>query len=510
MVFVLPRPIAIALAAAILAAPHAALPEALPEALIEKAMAAWQVPGLAVAAVRDGRTIAVRGFGRRNVERDLPVTRRTLFATGSITKSFTTLGLAILAEDGRLEWDTPIRRLVPGFRMYGAALTNAVTLRHMLSHRTGMPRHDALWYLGAFDRAGLMRKLRFLRPAAPLGEVFAYNNLMFATAGHIAGRIAGIAWETFTRRRILNPLGMTRARLSLAAFLAASDRAAAYFPGDDGRVRIDARDTDAIGPAAAIYADITEMARYVRFHLGDGALAGRRLIDAATARMMRAPQAAIPGQSPFPEIGALHYAMGFYTASYRGHRLVYHPGVIDGYAGMISFMPNDGIGAIVLSNLSGRNPVPRIVTYALYDRMLGLEPLPWLARYGTRDAAPGAGKPPAAPLEPSGTAPRPLTAYAGVFGNPAYGRMEIRANADGGLDGRLHKVRFRLVYDAGDTWLVAETAWPLRKGLRFTFHFDGTDKAARLATPLADGPTYRLQAGNIVFTRETPTPAATR
>lgn len=487
-----------------LAAPHAALPEPLPEALIVEAMAEWQVPGLAVAAVGVGRTIAVRSFGRRNVERGLPVTRRTLFATGSITKSFTVLGLAILAADGRLEWDTPITRLVPGFRMHGAALTNAVTLRHMLSHRTGMPRHDALWVLGGFDRAGLMRKLRFLRPAAPLGEVFAYNNLMFAAAGHVAGRLAGIGWESFTRRRILNPLGMTRARLSLAAFLAARDRAAGYFPGDDGRVRIDARDTDAIGPAAAIYADVTDMARYVRFLLGDGALAGRRLIDAATARMMRTPQVAIPRKSPFPEIGRVHYAMGFYTATYRGRRLVYHPGFIDGYGGMISFMPDDGIGAIVLSNLSGHNPVPRIVTYMLYDRMLGLEPLPWMARYRNRDAARGAAKPPAPPLEPSGPAPRPLSAYEGAYENPAYGRMEIGAGADGGLDGRLHLVRFRLVHGEEDTWRVAETAWPLRKGLRIAFHFDGTDKAVRLATPLADGPTYRLRAGDLQFTRIRP------
>ena len=459
-------------------------------------MAAWQVPGLAVAAVQDGRTIAIRGFGRRDVNRGLPVTRRTLFATGSITKSFTTLGLAILAEDGRLEWDTPITRLAPGFRMHGRALTNAITLRHMVSHRTGMPRHDALWVLGAVDRAGLMRRLRFLKPAAPLGQVFAYNNLMFAAAGHIAGRLAGIPWETFTRRRILNPLGMTRVRLSLAGFVAARDRAAAYFPAADGRVRIDARDTDAIGPAAAIYADVTDMARYVRFLLGDGALAGRRLIGAATARMLRSPRAAIPGRSRFPEIGRKHYAMGFYTTTYRGRRLVYHPGFIDGYGGMISFMPDDGVGAIVLSNLSGHNPVPRIVTYMLYDRMLGLDPLPWLARYGKRKTAPAGGT----PLMASGAAPRPLSAYAGAYDNPAYGRMVIGAGANGGLDGRLHQVRFRLVH-GGETWRVAETAWPLRKGLRFSFRFDGADKAVRLATPLADGPTYRLQAGDIVFGR---------
>ena len=334
-------------------------------------MAAWQVPGLAIAVVRSGTTVVVRTYGQRDVERNLPVTPRTLFAAGSMTKSFTALGLAMLAEDGRLEWDTPVIRLAPGFRISDKPLTSTVTLRHMMTHRTGMPRHDALWYLGVFSREELISRLRFLTPAAPPGAVFAYNNVMFAAAGHIAGRLSGLRWETFTRRRILAPLGMDRAKLSLAAFLAAPDRAAAYFPADQGRVRIEARNTDAIGPTAALYADITDMARYVRFHLDGGAPA-----SSATAGMIRTPQTAIDDAPYFPETGAAQYAMGFYVATYRGHRLIYHPGVIDGYAGLISLMPDDGLGMIVMSNLSGRNPVPKIVTYAVYDRLLGLAPLP--------------------------------------------------------------------------------------------------------------------------------------
>lgn len=486
--------------AAVLTVPRTGRSEPLPDQIIREAMAAWQIPGLAVAVVRGSTTVAMRGYGQRDVERDLPVTPRTLFATGSITKSFTALGLAMLAADGRLEWDTPVATLVPGFRVHRTPLSGAVTLRHMLTHRTGMPRHDALWYLGAFNREELISRLRHLRPAAPLGAVFAYNNVMFAAAGHIAGHLAGRRWETLTRQRILAPLGMDRAKLSLAAFIAAPDRAAAYFPGDEGRVRIEARNTDPIGPAAAVYADITDMARYVRFHLADGAPAGRRLVDAAAVRMMHTPQTTIAEVSSFPEIGVTQYGLGFYVTTYRSRRLVYHPGVIDGYAGVISFMPDEGLGMIVMSNLSGRNPVPRIVTYTVYDRLLGLPPLPWAERFKARDAAIRRERTAVRPIVSAGPPPRPIAAYAGIFDNPAYGRMEIRADGKG-LVGMLHHLRFALVHGKDDSWLVPETAWPLRKGLKMTFHFDGGSKAVRLTTPLADGPTYRLQAGDITFTR---------
>jgi hypothetical protein len=197
--------------------------------------------------------------------------------------------------------------------------------------------------------------------------------------------------------------------------------------------------------------------------------------------------------------------MGFYVSRYRGRKLVYHPGVIDGYAGMISFMPDDGLGMIVLTNLSGNNPVPRIVTFAAYDRLLGLEPLPWVERFKMPAISPAISAPNAArrttqPDKPS-RPPRALAAYAGAYDNPAYGRITIRAADNGRLAGRLHDIRFALVHRAGDDWAVPETAWPLREGLEFSFRISADGIAERLATPLADGPTYRLQAGALSFTR---------
>ncbi len=498
-------PIAAAIAlclAAVTAATPARGDEGL-DKVIAKAMAHWRVPGLAMAAARGDDVVLLRGFGLRDAGRRLRVTPQTLFALGSITKSFTVVGLAMAADSGTLAWDAPVRSYLPGFRLKDAALSGTVTPRDLVTHRTGMPRHDALWYLGAFDRAELMRRLRFLAPAAPLRRMFAYNNLMFMTAGRLAARLHGETWERLTRRRILDPLDMKAARLTLAGFLRAGDRALPYFPGAGGRIPIPLRDPDAIGPAAAVYAGAGEMIRYVRFHLGEGTFGAKRLLSRPSARAMHTARIATGDAPRFAELAPAAYGMGFYVTRYRGRKLVFHPGVIDGYAGMISFMPGEGLGMIVLTNLSGRNPVPRIVTYAAYDRLLGLETLPWIERFEALETGHGKAEKPAAAARRAGTArpPRDAASYAGDYHNPAYGRITIRPTGDGRLNGKLHDIRFTLVHRAGDVWAVPETAWPLREGLEFGFRIGARGIADRLSTPLADGPTYRLQAGDIVFTR---------
>jgi CubicO group peptidase (beta-lactamase class C family) len=501
----LPSPIiaAIMFAAAATANPAApARGEESLEHVIAAAMARWQVPGLAIAAARGNRVVVLRGFGVGDVASRRPVTPQTLFAMGSITKSFTVVGLAMAADAGTLDWDVTVRGYLPGFRLGDARLGRTVTLRDLVTHRSGMPRHDALWYLGAFDRAGLMGRLAHLGPAARRGAVFAHNNLMFMVLGQVSARLHGATWEQVTQARILAPLGMTAARLSLAGFRRARDRAKPYFPGKTGRIPIELRDTDAIGPAAAVYANARDMIRYVQFHLGRGRFDATRLLSRAGAVAMHTAQIATVDASRFAELAPAAYGMGFYVSRYRGRKLVYHPGVIDGYAAMISFMPDDGLGMIVLTNLSGNNPVPRIVTYAAYDQLLRLDPLPWVERF-TMPAIAAAPTPHARPVQPDNPSrpPRRLAAYAGAYDNPAYGRITIRAADNGRLIGTLHDIRFDLVHRSGDDWTVPETVWPLREGLGFSFHIGAGGIAERLVTPLADGPTYRLQAGALVFTR---------
>ena len=486
------------------------------DALVVEAMATWQVPGLAVAAVKDGKVVVLKAYGVSDVHSQRPVTTRTLFATGSITKSFTATALAMLADDGRLEWDRPVADYLADFRLMDSDASRSVTPRDLLAHRTGMPRHDVLWYVGAFDRRDMVRRLRYLDPTKKPREAFQYNNLMYMTAGYLAGRLSGDGWERLTRERILRPLGMSAARLSFVKFLSAPDAASPYFGAPDGRVPIAARNTDEIAPAAAVYAHVEDMARYLRFHLDNGVLDGARLLSEQGAKELRAPQIDLARGRRFDELGAVSYGLGFYVTSYRGRKLVSHPGFIDGYGSLLALLPEDRIGIVVLTNMSGHNPVPKIVARLLYDRLLGAEPAPWLDRFREieearrrrremRSAAADSPELETATAEPPPAPrpkPRPLSAYAGIYDHPGYGPIQIRVDG-AALIGRFHHRVFPLVRAGIDRWRVKETVWPLRGGLRLTFLAGASGAIDRLATPLADGPTYPYKVGDIVFRKAT-------
>ena len=203
------------------------------------------------------------------------------------------------------------------------------------------------------------------------------------------------------------------------------------------------------------------------------------------------------------QTGTEGYGLGFYVARYRGHRVLRHGGAMDGYLARFSFMPEKGLGLVVLSNLSGGNPVPRLVAYNLYDRLLGLEPLPWAERRREADRRRARLKKPEEPYaSPEDAAPpgRPLSAYAGRYAHPAYGVITLEAR-DGALAGRFNDIGFALQHHDGETWRVPETFWPLREGLEMKFRADTAGRVEALATPIADGPTYRFNPGEMIFAR---------
>ena len=465
------------------------------DSFIENAMKRWEVPGIAVAVLRDGEQIYRRISGLRDVDHNLPVTPYTLFAVGSISKSFTVAGLAMLARAGKLDWDAPVTDYLPEMILRPFKAGRPVTTRDLITHRSGMHRHDALWYLHAYSRAELIRRLRHLPRFAPAGAAFQYSNLMVMAAGRVAGKISGGSWEALTRRKILAPLGMNRTRLRLAAFLAAPDRASGYYPGAGGRIQIPPRNTDTIGPAASVYADIGDMTRWLR-HLLDARGITTARIDIDKSRVQ-------------PELGPQAYGMGLYLGKYRGFALARHPGVMDGYGALMSFLPARELAVIVLTNKSGGNPAPAAISYAIYDRLLGLKPKDWLHLFPSsrerREARSNAENPIAEAISPP---PLPLSAYCGAYQHLAYGRMEIDRAEGTGLTGRFHALSFVLEHAGAGNWRLTETHWPLRKGLVFSFQSAPGGKNTRLAMKLADGPTYRHNPGALSFERVSDLPSA--
>jgi CubicO group peptidase (beta-lactamase class C family) len=474
---------------ALLAAPASAQEAAERLAPVVKAgMAGWQVPGLALALIRPGRPPLARTWGQRDAARGLPVTEHTGFGLGSITKTMTAMAIDALAADGVVSWDEPAVMAMPDLRFAAEAMTRAVTLRDLMSHRTGMARHDALWYFDAYDGAGLLARLRYLPQSAGLRATYQYNNLMVAVAGFAAAHAAEQGWAALVRGRVLAPLGMTGVVLDRASFRASAEPATGYYPGDAGRQPIPLRDTDPVAPAAGAFGTVLDVAKLAA-RLAEGGYAELRRHASDRPDTSRSEAFRITG-----------YGAGLYIGTFRGAPIHWHWGVIDGFGGMISFRPGTRDGVVVLTNLSGRNPVPTMVTLAAYDALDGRDPMAWPALYGDRPP-PREKQPHACPAAATGATTRPRTDYVGVYEHPAYGRAEIVTEPDNLLVLHMHGRAVRLDGCGGDAWMVRDGAWPIREGLVVRFRSDAMGKVDALLAAFADGPTYRLNPGPLTFRR---------
>ena len=405
--------------------------------LAAKAMQEWKIPGVALAVVKDGKVIYAKGYGYRDVEKKLPVTTDTLFAIGSITKSFTSLTFGMLNDEGKVEWDKPVREMLPEFAMFDPVANDHATPRDFFSHRTGLPRHDLVWYSSDFSRADLVNRIRYLKPTKDLRSAFQYNNLTIMTMGYLEGKITGLGWEGAVRARIFGPLEMTHSNFAVTDMEKSDNHALAYEWRKEAVKLVPYHNIDSIGPAGAINSSVDDMSHYLTFQLGDGTWQGKRLVSEGNLREMHGPQTALADAPPavsFPELGHHAYGFGWVVTSYRGHNLVWHNGGIDGFYALLSMLPADHMGVVVLTNLPHGN-IPDVLAYNVYDRLLGLDQLPWFDRFKEREAKQkkeeDADKKTKSMDQKPGTHPsHPLADYVGEYQNSGYGSIKITQRGD--------------------------------------------------------------------------------
>lgn len=398
-------------------------------ALIARAMADWHIPGLAIAVVQANELTILHGFGWRDREAGLPVTTDTLFPICSLIKSFTASGLAILADAGRLDWDRPVRDYVPELRLHDRDATERVSVRDLLLHRTGLPRHDWVHMAGTLDRMGQVQVLRHLEPSAGLRERWQYQNLMYNLAGVVTERITGKSWEDFIRAEILAPLGMNRHATSLNAMQADPDHATPYVVLNGTLRCVPVRPIHTI-PSGGLAASISSMAHYLRMHLGGGSFEGRQLLSPVVSRLMQSPQVYV-GASPWAELGECHYGFGFDVLQYRGDKRVSHGGAWTGYCSALVMLPDQGMGVVVLTNGHDHALGPAIAS-TVFDRLCGRDEVPWLQRLSDlRDKAATEQEERRTTWLSSrhdGTSPsHPTADYAGHYEHPAYGLICVMA-----------------------------------------------------------------------------------
>jgi len=435
------------------------------DAYMTQVMRDWNVPGIGVGVVVKNKLVFARGYGYRDYGNKLPFTPTTVVPIASNTKLFTVMAMGLLVDEGKIDWDKPVRQFVPSVQFNNDELNASVTVRDMLAHRTGVTRHDMIWYKSPFTRQQLFERLKYLEPSQPMRTTFLYNNLMYGASGYIIELLSGKTWEQFVQGRIFQPLGMTSTVFSIDDVIKQSDHGVPFTERRDSDSLYAIpyyREQGAIGPAGAINSNIQDLSHWLIALMNAGRFEGRQVIPAGVVKATLEPSIAMPNTTleafGWGELLNAAYGMGRWTASYRGHLLAYHGGDINGFHSQISYMPSDSVGVIVLVIGDHAAPLYNVVSYNVYERLLGLDQTPWSQRLNdARKKAKQAGMAARAQAgggQVKGTRPsHPLDDFVGEFENQAYGVVAISKQGTG-LRFSFHQIDLPLThfhYDRFDT-----------------------------------------------------------
>ncbi|MEI6583109.1 MAG: serine hydrolase [Chitinophagia bacterium] len=408
------------------------------ETTINKILADHHAAGVAVAVVEKNKVVYARGFGYRDIEKKLPVTPTTQFAIGSCTKAFTAALLGILQKEYSLDFDKPVTTYLPQQKFYSNELTNQITLRDMMSHRTGLPRHDLSWYIDPDTREALTKRVQYMEPSAPLRQRFQYNNFMFLLQGVVAEKMTGKKWETNISNRIFNKIGMRQSNFSVKDLANYAEPAVGYDVKRDSVIhRMKYYDIDGMGPAGSINSTVQDMSQWLRVWINGGkyndsvVVPANYFAEAISSQMIVAPGTPTPEK---PDIQFSNYGFGWFLVSYKGHYRVEHGGNIDGFSASTSFYPSDSIGIVVLCNQNSSS-VPSVVRNLITDKLLKLPAFDWnadllAAKKKAKDQAQQAEKSFTSGRVSNTQPSHPLASYTGKYSNDAYGSFEVIQKGD--------------------------------------------------------------------------------
>jgi len=422
------------------ARPSAALAQLVPrrglDRYLETAIAAWKVPGLAIAVVKDHRVVHARGYGVLKLGEARHVDANTIFGIGSTTKAFTAAAAAMLVDEGRLNWDDRVIDHLKDFRLYDPYATANITVRDLLSHMSGLPSGDRMWYNRSFDRAEVVRRVRYLPLARSLRQQFGYSNTMYTAAGLVVEAVSGLTWDNFLRQRIFEPLGMSRTSTTIVGLDRAENVASSYTSVDGSPAEIPQWNQDNIGPAGSINSTVTDLAQWIRLQLGNGTYNGRSLIRPERIREMQESQSVIrgggPSVEPAPEFNT--YGFGWFLRDYQGRKLVSHGGGGNGVSAQVALVPEEQLGMAILTNMDGQL-LPLALVYQVIDAFLKLPDHDWSARFlAQRDSglarARRAEQQLVSARVPETKPSLPLDAYTGTYWHPYYDSATVWRQGD--------------------------------------------------------------------------------
>jgi CubicO group peptidase (beta-lactamase class C family) len=411
----------------------------------------WHVPGMAVGVARNDSLLLYKGYGLREVQKGLPVTPNTVFRIASNSKAFTSLSAALLVDSGKLEWSQPVVEVVPEFRTGDSLSSREITIRDMLCHRTGLPEHFMLYDIFPADRERLMNSLQYFQPSLGLRQGYHYNNVVYAVAGYVVGRVAGTSWEDFVQNNIFDPLGMRNSSFDIGIRQAVDFAYPYYYK--DGLFHLNAfQATRSTNPAGGINSSLDDMLKWLDLYLNHGKVGKKQLISYENLAATYTPQILtkfVPWSTTSPMEA---YGLGWKIEVYRGRTFINHGGIQrDRYASWVAWLPREKIGIVILSN--AETLLPYYLTYIIADELTGIDISFWdsiLAKEAENQREPSESE----PVQSSKIPPSITANLKGTYTNPAYGKAEVGIS-DGVLTIRLGEwVQIPLSY-VNDSTLMA-------------------------------------------------------
>ncbi len=453
---------------------------------VEKAARDWNAVGLGIAIVKDDSLVFAKGYGAIELGKPARVNEHTRFAIGSTTKAMTSAALAMLADEGKVRWDDKVIDYIPELRLYDAYATRELTIRDILSHRSGLPGTDLFWAVdeNTLPFTDVIKRLRFIRPNSSFRSTWTYQNVMYSLGGTIIERVSGMSWDAFIRTRIFVPLGMNESEALVSQIAGKANVAVPHAEIRDTMRVIPVKTTDGVAPAGSVWSSVSDMSKWMRFVLDSGRVGTKRLISPANFRELVAPQMRSPmAQYPALELAAPHffsYALGWFVQDYHGKIVWMHTGSIDGMSAIIGLLPEQRVGVYVLGNLD-HIELRHALMYQAFD-LYGAGPSrDWSGDLKTLFAS----KRP--PREPATAAPHVAVAkaslslekYAGTYVDSAYGSVVVSA-ANGALSARYDKLDLGVL----DHWdyevFRSRPRTPLDNPTSLSFQLDGAGGVASL------------------------------
>jgi CubicO group peptidase (beta-lactamase class C family) len=417
----------------------AAVPAFNLDAEVNRALKTFNVPGIAIAIVKDGKVVAAQGYGVRKLGEPAPVDGKTLFEVASNSKAFTAAGLAMLVDEGKIAWDDPVTKHLPGFQMHDSYVTGQMTVRDLLTHRSGLGlgAGDLLWWPSTnFSTDEIISRLRYIKPSTSFRASYAYDNLLYIVAGKIIAEKAGKPWGEAIHERILAPLGMNGTKTSVVDMLATSDYSAPHSKINDKISVVKPMPVPNAVGAVGINTNAEDIARWMMVLLNNGKMEnGQQLFSAKQAAEMWTEQTPMRIREPKPALAATKpnfyaYGLGFQLRDYKGRKIAMHGGALQGFYSTVLMVPEEKLGIAILTNAEN-SPAMASLYYRILDQYLKVAPSDWIKLYAEQEAAmhkeelERQGKEHtarAADSKPS----LPLASYDGDYEDAWYGKASIR------------------------------------------------------------------------------------